>query len=160
MPEVNRHRGFTSIRKSVRSHQRETGRKTVMQMQSTEWRRWGLQRLPRIGSLFWHLTEQWPQLSLSISSDKSVFSWPRLPLMALASLRLNFFCSSIQRSSEHSSIRCWPPPSPSWPTYTQQPVLSLPGTTAAFPSPLTLSFLVLDWVAGWPLFCVPFGVHS
>lgn len=150
--------GFIS-KKTIRSHQRETdcpGRNG--KKQSREGRRWGLQRRPMFWSLFWQFTVMWPHLTLSMSSDNSVLSWPRLPLMALASLRLYFFCSSSQRSSEHFRLRCWPPPSQ--PTSTQQPVFSPPGTTEAFPSPFTNSFLVLDWMAGRPPFCVPFWVHS
>lgn len=101
------------------------------------------------------LTALWPHLTLSMSSDNSVLSWPRLPLMALVSLHLYFFCSSIQRSSEHFGLCCWPP-TPQ-PTSTQQPVISLAETTEAFPSPFICNiFLVLDWQAGRPPICVPF----
>lgn len=100
------------------------------------------------------LTALWPHLTLSTSSDNSLLSWPRLPLIALVTLRLYFFSSSIKRSSEHFCLCCWSPP---WrPTSTQQPGLSPPGTTEAFPLPFTSnSFLVLDW-----LDCEPFGVHN
>lgn len=160
-----KHRGLwwqaSYPRKTVRSHQRETdcpGR-TETQKEGRERRRWGLQRLPRFGSLLWRLVALWPHLTLSMSSHNSVLSWPRLPLMARACLRLFFFCSSIQRSSENFLLRCRSPPSR--PTSTQQPVLSPPRTTEAFPSPFTSNSLrVLDWLAGRPMFCVPFWVHS
>lgn len=37
------------------------------------------------------VTALWPHLTLSTSSDNSLLSWPRLPLIALVTLRLYFF---------------------------------------------------------------------
>lgn len=115
-------------------------------------------RITKTSKVF-QLTVLWLHLTLSRSSGKSVLSWPRLPLMDLASLSLLFFSSSIQRSSEHF-LRCrWSPPP--WPASTQRPVLSPPRTTETFPSPFASnSFLVLDWLASRPPLSVPFWVHS
>lgn len=80
----------------------------------------------KVGSLCLHLTALWPHLTLSASSHNSLLRWPRLPLIALAILRLYFFCSSIKRSSEHFCLCCWPPPW--WHTSTKQPGLRPPRT--------------------------------
>lgn len=145
---------------TVRSHQTEADNpwRIETQGQGRGGRRGGLQRLPRFGSLFWQLTVLWLHLTLSMSSGNSVLSWPRLPLMDLDSLRLLFFCSSIQRSSEH--FRCCRRRPPSRPASIQQPVLSPPRTTETFPSPFASnSFLVLDRLAGRSSFSVPFWVQ-
>lgn len=105
---------------------------------------------------FW-VCSQW-LLTLSMSAGNSVLSWPRLPLITLDSLRLYFFSSSIQRSSEHSRRRRRPP---SWPISAQDPAPSPLTTTDTFPSTTASnSLLALDWLAGRPQFCGPFWVHS
>lgn len=97
---------------------------------------------------FWQLTGPWPHLTLS-RSDIRVVSWPRLSLMALDSLHLYFFCSSIQRSSKHLPFRRWMHSARL--TSSQQSVPSPPTTTEAFNN-----FLVLDMVPGRPPFSVSF----
>lgn len=101
-----------------------------------------------------NLTTQQPYLTLSISSDNSLFRWPTLALMALATLRLYFFCSSIRRSSEHFCLCCRPP---TWrPISTQQPGLRVPANKKVFSFPFTpSSLLVLDWLDS-----ETFGVHN
>lgn len=96
-------------------------------------------------------THREPHLTLSISSDNSLLRWPTLALMARATLRLYFFCSSIRRSSEHLCLCCRPP---AWrPASTQQPGLRAPANKKVFSFPFTPSSLpALDW-----LDCETFG---
>lgn len=147
--------GFIFKSWSQKSSKRDkSSRETETWKQVGKEKGWGSKKLQGL-DLCLHST----LLTLFVSPANTVLSWPRLLLITLDNLRLYFFCSSIQRSSEHSLLLCFSPPSRS--VSTQWLLLSKAGTTEAFPSVFSIiSFLALDWLVSWPPFCMPLWGHS